>query len=147
MEEARNIARDLSTDKIQSTSAVIVKDGKIIGCGANQVIIKNKSFQKLHRRGVCTRKFLKIKSGTKYWLCLGCSPHALHAEAQAIADAEDKGNSTEGADLYHWGHWWCCKPCWDKMTLAGIKNVYLLERSEDLFNQGSKKNIIGKQFV
>lgn len=146
MEEARRVARDISTDKIQSTSAVTVKDGIIIGVGGNQVLIKNKYFQKLHRRGLCTRKFLKIKSGTRYWMCPGCSPYDLHAEAQAIKDAKEKDNDTNGADLYHWGHWWCCKPCWDKMIEAGIKDVYLLEGSEKLFNQASSENVLGKQF-
>lgn len=146
MKEALVIARDVSTDKMQPTSAVIVKDGEIIGRGGNQVPIKNKYFQKLHRKGLCVRKFLKVQSGTKYWMCPGCSPYHFHAEAQAILDAKNKGCDTEGSDLYHWGHWWCCKPCWDKMIAAGIKDVYILKNSEKLFNPNVPGNIIGKQF-
>lgn len=146
MKEAYEVARKLSTDSIQPTSAVVVKDGVVIGRGANQVPVKNKTFQDLHRKGWCVRKFLKIKSGTKYWMCPGCSPHKNHAEPQSIQDAQKRGNHTDGADLYHWGHWWCCKSCWDTMIASGIKNVYLLSGSETLFNQGSKDNILGKQF-
>jgi deoxycytidylate deaminase len=45
-----------------------------------------------------------------------------------------------------WGHWWCCKPCWDNMIAAGIKNVYVIEGSEILFNKKDSSNIIGHQF-
>jgi hypothetical protein len=38
-------------------------------------------------------------------------------------------------DLYLWGHWWCCKLCWDKMIEVGIKNVYLMEGVDKLFKK------------
>lgn len=144
MKEAREVAKKLSTDSCQPTSAIVVKNGQIIGRGANQVPVTNKKFQKLHRNGMCIRKKLKVKSGTKYWMCPGCSPNKNHAEPQSIDDAKKNGADTNGADLYHWGHWWCCKPCWDAMIAAGIKNVYLLEGSEKLFHPESEANILGK---
>ena len=146
MQSSMTAARDLSTDKMQSTGAVIVKDGQIISRGANQVILKHLRLQRLHRKGFCLRKFLKVKSGTKYWLCPACSSNKDHAEAQAVLDAQKKEADTIGADLYLWGHWWCCKPCWDAMIKAGIKNVYLLEGSDKLFNYGSQGHVIGRQF-
>jgi len=140
------VARDLSSDAMQSTGVVIVKHGEIVAKGANQSIIKNSRLQDIHRKGLCTRKFFKIKSGTKYWLCPGCSGFGSHAEARAIKDAERNNVDIREADLYLWGHWWCCKPCWDKMIEAGIKNVYLLEESEKLFNLSSASHVLGKQF-
>ncbi len=54
----------------------------------------------------------------------------MHAEARAVKNA---GVKAHGGDLYLWGHWWCCKPCWDAMISAGIKNVYLYTESQKLF--------------
>jgi deoxycytidylate deaminase len=146
MKESIKTARQLSTDKLQSTGAVIVKDGQIVGRGANQVLIKSPKLQSFHQKRFCPRKLLKVKSGTKYWLCPSCSTNKDHAESQAVLDAQKNGQDTSGADLYLWGHWWCCKPCWDTMIEAGIKNVYLMEESEKLFNTGNLGNVLGKQF-
>ena len=65
----------------------------------------------------------------------------------AIKDAITKGNQDKlpGADLYLYGHWWCCEPCWNAMINAGIKNVYLLKKSEVLFNLENPDNIIRKK--
>jgi deoxycytidylate deaminase len=146
MKASIKTARDLSKDKLQSTGAVIVKDNKIIGRGANQVLLKHSKLQELHKRHFCLRKLLKVKSGTKYWLCPACSTNRAHAETQAVQDAKRNKEDTSGADLYLWGHWWCCKPCWDTMIKAGIKDVYLLEGSEKLFNLQNFSNVLGKQF-
>ena len=58
----------------------------------------------------------------------------------------ESGHNTKGADLYLWGHWWCCESCWNVMISAGIRNVYLLENSEILFNKANADNIVGHQF-
>ncbi len=118
MQAAQKVAEIKSLDSGFKTGAVIVRDGKIIGQGANG--------SDFHEKFGCVRKFLKIKTGEKYWLCPGCSPKN-HAEQSAIKDAKFRGISTQGADLYLWGHWWCCQSCWKKMIEAGIKNVYLSE--------------------
>lgn len=133
--EAKRFSIQNSTDKHHPTGAVVVKNKEILGFGANQSVFKNKYFLKKHGEGFCIRKFLKIKSGEKYWLCPGCVTNDGHAEANAVKMAVLKHGKEGvlGADLYLWGHWWCCKPCWDKMREAGIKNVYLLEKSEILF--------------
>jgi deoxycytidylate deaminase len=86
-----------------------------------------------------------MPTGEGYDLCEGCNSK-FHSEPSAIRDALSKNKDTEGADLYLWGHWWCCKDCWDSMISAGIKNVYLLDGSEKLFNKKSSENIIGHQF-
>jgi deoxycytidylate deaminase len=134
---ARMFAKRYSLDKTMPGAAVIVKNDVVIGMGAN-----GSDYHKTHQ---CQRVLLGCKSGEGYELCEGCHPKN-HSEVKAIEDTKRQGFETTGADLYLWGHWWCCKPCWDKMIEAGIKNVYLLEGSEKLFNKEHLENIVGRQF-
>jgi len=106
----------------QPTAAVVVKDGKIIGHGTNAGI----KVKECPRWGSPT--------GTNYGPCKDVCKQEGHAEAMAVKDAIKNGFNTQGADLYLYGHWWCCQNCWGVMMKAGIKNVYLLENSENIFN-------------
>lgn len=135
---ARTYAKNHSLDKTMPGAAIIVKDGKILGMGANG--------SNYHKEKPCQRVVLGCKSGEGYELCEGCHPKN-HSERKAIQNAHKNGHNTEGADLYLWGHWWCCKPCWEAMEAAGIKRVFLLENSEVLFNKECPGNIVGKQFA
>jgi deoxycytidylate deaminase len=72
-----------------------------------------------------------------YWTCYGCSPK-FHAEQSALHDAKKNGHDTVGAELYLWGHWWCCESCWEKMIDAGIGKVFLLEGAKSRFAQKQK---------
>ena len=137
MQEAKKFAKENSLDKTVPTGAVIVKDNKIIGFGANG--------SDYHEKNGCYRVQNNIPTGQGYELCEGCSPKN-HAEPKAIKNTIDKGFSPENTDLYLWGHWWCCKSCWEVMINSGIKNVYLLEGSEILFDKNNPNNIIGHQF-
>jgi len=132
---AREKALKESKDKSVQTGSVMVKDGVIIGTGANG--------SDFHNNNECVRVKLKIPTGQGYELCEGCHPKN-HSEPKAIKDAQDHGFDTQGADLYLWGHWWCCEPCWNAMIEAGIKNVYLLEDSEFLFSKSDPRNILPK---
>lgn len=135
MLEAKRFSLQNSTDLNHPTGAVMVKDGRTLGYGANHSIFKNKQFVALHGRGFCVRKWFKIKSGSKYWLCPGCVKSHNHAEASAVRDAIGKHgiDTVRGADMYLWGHWWCCKPCWDRMIESSIRDIYLMEKSEVIF--------------
>ncbi len=139
MVEAMRIRNTKSTDKRHATGAVVVREGIILGRAANQAGFKHPKLIELHRRGWCIRMMLKVKSGTKYWLCPGCSTHEDHAESGAVRDAMAKvgAEKVNGSDLYLYGHYWCCKPCWDNMIRGGIKNVYVVEKADELF--GRKK--------
>ncbi len=137
MKIVKEFARLNSLDKSIQTGSVVVKDGNIIGRGAN-----GSTYHETHE---CGRVKQKIPTGQEYELCEGCHPKN-HSEPKAVANAKDTGHDTNGADLYLWGHWWCCEPCWNAMIGAGIKNVYLLEDSEILFNKENPNNIVGKQF-
>lgn len=101
--------------------AVVVKNGVIIGAGTNGVLY--------HVEHGCERKRQNIPTGTGYELCEGCSPKN-HAEQTALRSCNE---DPVGADLYLWGHWWCCESCWGKMITAGIERVYLVEGAEKLF--------------
>lgn len=147
MKLAKGAAKELSTDSLQSTGAVVVLDNEVIGRGANHTTLgKNKWFNEKHKKGLCTRKILNIPSGKGYWACPGCVTNKNHAEGTAVRDALKNKKDISGADLYLWGHWWCCKTCWNTMLEAGIENVYLLDNSYDLFSRESSDNILGKQF-
>jgi deoxycytidylate deaminase len=100
---------------------------------ANQATLKNQFLLDTHKIW-CIRKLFKIPTGQKYWLCPGCASHKNHGEYRAAVELIKKfpQKINSGLDLYLWGHWWCCKPCWDKMIEAGIKNVYVAENSEKL---------------
>jgi len=144
MTRARTVARNMSTDRKHPTGAVVVKDGVILGEGANQVPLKNKTLSKMHQKGACVRKLFKVKSGEKYWICPGCANYSDHGEQQAVRNAIAQSGDVQGADLYLWGHWWCCEPCWNAMLAVGIENVYLLEGGDTLFDRDNPANKIGK---
>jgi deoxycytidylate deaminase len=146
MVRAREAARDKSTEHNHPTGSVVVRGMEVIGEGANKAAIVNQSLINFHRK-FCVRKILRIKTGEKYWLCPGCASPQNHSEARAIKDAYSRGFDPSGADLYLWGHWWCCEPCWNSIIKAGIANVYLMEGSERLFNKENPENIIGQKIA
>ncbi len=137
MIEAKEYARVNSLDKEMPNASFIVKNGEIIGRGSNG--------SKYHETHECERVKQNIPTGQGYELCEGCHPKN-HGEGSAIRNAKANGKDISGADLYMWGHWWCCKPCWENMISVGIKNVYVLENSDVLFNKKDPDNIIGHQF-
>ena len=134
MQEARTFALKHSLDDAVKTGSVVVKDGVVIGRGSN-----GSDYHKTH---VCERVARKIPTGQGYELCEGCSPKN-HSEPRAIADAIAHGHDVAGADLYLWGHWWLCEPCWNAIIAGGIENVFLLEGSEVLFDRNNPDNVLG----
>lgn len=134
MQEARAFALSHSLDEKVKTGSVVVKDGVIIGRGSNG--------SDYHKAKPCRRVELGIPTGQRYEECEGCHPKN-HSEPRAISDAQSHGKDTIGADLYLWGHWWCCTPCWHAIITGGIANVYLLEGSEILFDREKEGNILG----
>ena len=138
MDEAREYARHNSIDFNQKTGSVIVKDSEIIGRGANG--------SDYHRTHECERVKRGIPTGEGYELCERCHPKN-HSEPRAIEAAKKNGKDTAGADLYLWGHWWACEPCWNAIIAAGIKDVYVMEKSYELYNKAHPENVIGKQFA
>lgn len=134
---AKKFAHTHSLDKTMPGAAVVVKDGEVIGIAANG--------SEYHASNVCERVKQGCSSGEGYDLCEGCHPKN-HSELSAITDTLKKGNNPDGADVYLWGHWWCCTSCWNVMIEASIKNVFLMEGSEILFNKEHPDNVVGRQF-
>ena len=129
---AAEACRNSSTDLNHPTGSVVVLKGVVQGSAANQAAIRSPILVKAHKN-LCVRKLLHVKTGTRYWLCPGCASPRSHSEPRAINDARRQGHDTEGADLYLWGHWWCCEPCWRAIIGAGIARVCLMEGSEETF--------------
>jgi deoxycytidylate deaminase len=121
MREARRVAETTSLDARQPVGSVVVRDGRIVGRGANGSL-----YHELHG---CERARRGSRSGEDYHLCEGCSP-ANHSEATALDDA---GASAAGADLYMWGHTWCCDACTEAMEAAAIDRVWLVQGCEEMF--------------
>ena len=146
MAQAKEVART-SNDQSFPTGAVIVCDGEILTEASNKTPLSSPFLKNLHKKH-CIRRMLGIPSGQKYWLCPGCASHENHGEYRAAVALQKKfpQKINSDLDLYLWGHWWCCKPCWDKMLEVGIEKVFLLEGSEVLFDINNPKNIMGKQF-
>lgn len=123
LREAKKLAESSTCIRIK-TGAVIVKDGRIIGRGSNTGRKKVE---------VCPRQ--EEVTGRNYRFCQIFCGQRGHAEVVAINDALEKKEDTKAADLYLWGHWWCCRDCWDKMIEAGIRDVYLVQDAFFLFNK------------
>lgn len=115
------------------TGSVIVKNDKIIARGAN---IDNK-------KGYCPRVIAGRGTGKGYDLCPACHSSG-HSEISAVKDGQELGNDINGADLYLYGHWWCCESCWNAMIKAGIKNVYVMKGAQDRFLYS---DTIGKVYI
>jgi len=128
LEEAKRARSELAGDPIWPNGAVLVRDGKVIARAGNGY---NRGSHLIH---ICPRIVHDCPSGQGYELCdLHDSPG--HAEWMVVKVAQQEGIETQGADLYMYGHWWCCKPCWDAMIAAGIRDVYLLEGADQEFTR------------
>lgn len=126
-----------SNDQLYPTGAVVVKNDKIVAEAHNRAGYTNKFLIKIHKEGFCFRRWLKIKTGEKYWVCPGCATHKNHAESSIVLRFEREGrlHLLQDTDLYLAGHWWCCKPCWDNMIRAGIKHVYIMKGAKEKFDK------------
>ena len=109
----------------QPTGAVLVRDDKILMTATNAGLLVP----------VCPRVVKGSKTGTDYHLCKEVCQQDGHSELMVVKKATLQGIDTKGADVYLWGHWWCCQPCWDAMIKGGIRDVYLPENAEASFKQ------------
>ncbi|MBL7058628.1 hypothetical protein ISS03_04790 [Patescibacteria group bacterium] len=126
--EAKKIAQEGGCKK-QSTGAVIVKNGVILakGCNAGKKV------------DICPRVTANYKTGEGYHLCREVCQQEGHAEVSAIINARKNEQNIKGANLYLYGHWWCCQNCWNHMIEAEINDVYLLNNSHLIFNMNTEK--------
>ena len=113
--KAAKAVYDKSSCVKHPTGAVVVKNGKIIGRGSNAGV----------KVEFCAR--WGSPTGANYEACHNICKQEGHAEITSIKDAERQGEKTDGADLYLYGHWWCCQTC--RATLSRTLPRALLEVS------------------
>ncbi len=128
LEQAKQARTELAGDPIWPNGAVLVKDGAVVAKAGNGF---NRGAHLIH---ICSRIVEDCPSGQGDELC---SLHDSdgHAERMVIKKAQEEGVDPAGADVYMYGHWWCCKPCWDAMVAAGIRDVYLLNGAHEEFTR------------
>ena len=120
--------KECAGDSTYPVGAVLVRDGVVLARAGNGY---NQGPGEKH---ICPRIVMNCPSGTGYDLChLHDSPG--HAEPQLMAVAKEQGIQTVGADVYLYGHWWCCVSCWKVMIDAGVRDVYLLEDAHEVFSR------------
>lgn len=128
MQEAALARDECAGDRLFPVGAVLVREGKVIARAGNGYN-RGKGF--VH---VCPRIVLECPSGTGYELCQFHDAQG-HAEPMLVAAAKEQGINPSGCDVYLYGHWWCCEPCWKVMLDAGVRNVYLLENAHEEFER------------
>lgn len=119
-----------STCNSRPIGAVIVKDNRILATGYNGAIPKATHCTSLlmGKEPFCMRRYMKAEEHSKMDYCV-----AVHAEANAVAQAAKMGISIDGASIY------CtvspCYSCFKLLASAGIKEIYY----EYLYESKDKK--------
>ncbi len=111
--------------------AVLVKDGKVLAVSA--------SGEGRHQsEGRCAREDLGLHDGEGYEKCENCRPDR-HSERLVVLGAD-----AQNADVYVYGHYYFCDTCQAALKKAGVKNWYVLNDSQMLFNKKDPGCVIGK---
>ncbi len=127
MVEAAEAREVNSGDPSYPVGSVLVKDGKIIAKVGN-------GYNQGRQTHICPRLVQECPSGTGYDLCT-LHDNPGHSEQMAVDEAQKAGHDTQGADLYMYGHWWACEPCWNKLIDAGVRDVYLTDDAHIRFSR------------
>lgn len=128
LQAAARAREECAGDRLFPVGAVLVRDGRVLARAGNGY---NRGAETRH---VCPRVVMDCPSGTGYELChLHDAPG--HAEPMLMATAKEQGIDPSGADVYLYGHWWCCEPCWNVMNDQRIRDVYLLENAHEAFDR------------
>ncbi len=111
--------------------AVLVRHGKVVnvaaaGWGMHQA------------EGFCTREDIGLHDGEGYERCPYCAPGS-HAERLVC-----EGVDAQGCDVYVYGHFYFCEPCQEALNRAGVKDWYVLDNSQMLFNKKDPGCVINK---
>lgn len=122
-------ARDeCAGDPLYPVGIVMVKDGRVVARAGNGF---NRGPGKVH---VCPRIVLDCPSGTGYELCdLHDAPG--HSERMLLQAAKEAGVDPVGSDVYMFGHWWACEPCWTALIEAGVRDLYVVDDSHERFSR------------
>lgn len=124
---AARAREELAGDPSYPVGIVLVKDGQVVARAGN-------GFNRGRQVHVCPRLVLECPSGTGYDLCaLHDAPG--HAERMVLQEATRLGIEPRGADVYLYGHWWACEPCWSAMIQAGVRDVYVVDDAHEWFSR------------
>lgn len=135
IQKAKEAAIKHSLTTVFPIGIVAVRDGHVIAEAGNGNGYHERNLETQGHRKGCIRRYIsdqmekegkpKFKSGEGFELCPGCHPDS-HAEANLVKTGIDLQDS----EVYMYGHYWCCRPCMEKMEKAGVKNVYLPDTYE-----------------
>lgn len=78
----------------------------------------------------CPRVLENMKTGEGYHLCKEVCNQASHAEVEAINNANINKIDIKDSSLYLIGHTYCCDNCLDKISKAGIKELFILDEND-----------------
>ena len=90
---------------------------------------------------MCPRYEKGCKTGEGYELCKTICKQTGHAEIIAIQDALKKNHTIKNAQLYLFGHWWCCENCCTTILEHNIQTVYLVENAHQLFTRQNREAV------
>ncbi len=82
--------------------------------------------------GRCDR--MQSDGNVDYDKCPGCR-HDHHSEQCAVFKALRDGVDLTDSEIYLYGQWWVCEPCSGKSVGAGVRTIYLLTNSRELFDR------------
>lgn len=120
--------RECAGDSLYPVGVVLVQDGQVLARAGNGF---NRGSSTKH---ICPRVVLECPSGTGYDLCT-LHDSIGHAEPMLMQVALEQGINPAGCDVYMFGHWWCCEPCWNAMLDAGVRDVYVLDDAHERFSR------------
>lgn len=115
-------------DSLYPIGIVLVRDEHVVARAGNGF---NRGSISKH---ICPRVVLDCPSGTGYDLCT-LHDSVGHAEPMLMQVAVEQGIDPVGCDVYMFGHWWCCEPCWKVMIDAGIRDVYVVDDAHERFSR------------
>jgi deoxycytidylate deaminase len=128
MLEAAGARRDCSGDPLFPVGAVLVIGDRVVARAGNGF---SRGPGEPHQ---CPRLLAGCKSGEGYELCHLHDAEG-HAEPMLMKAARDAGIDPTGGDVYMFGHWWCCEPCWKSMIDAGVRDVYVTDDAHERFSR------------
>ncbi|NQV88870.1 MAG: hypothetical protein HQ488_00915 [Parcubacteria group bacterium] len=127
MQAAAQAREECAGDPSYPVGAVLVKDGEVVARAGN-------GFNRGKQVHVCPRIVLECPTGTGYDLCdLHLSEG--HSEPSLMKVALEEGIDPTGCDVYMYGHWWACEPCWQALIDSGVRDLYVTEDAHDRFSR------------
>lgn len=125
---AAKAREECAGDPLYPVGIVMVKNDEVVARAGNGF---NRGPGKVH---VCPRIVLDCLSGTGYELCdLHDAPG--HSERMLLQAARDAGVDPAGSDVYMYGHWWACEPCWTALIEAGVRDLYVAHDAHERFSR------------